>query len=295
MRMSRTDLAGVLAAAVGALALLALVSAAQAQVKPGSAEITRVTGRVEVRRQGQAQWAPAVVGARLGERDEIRSFQGGSAELKLPDASTLLLSENSRLVVNKLEFDSQGQGRTALFHLAVGKVRAVITRAAITLVRARQSNFAISTPTAVAAARGTDMAVAHNPVGSATLVASLPEPPKGNPPEVGLVLCTILKTKGKTTFMTAGHMVLQVELGDCSLAVPIPETLELQLRSLDNPATLGSFLLTVVSVGVPPATVILALITGDGPALVLPIVDEPETSGVGSLGRDLGVSTGPAP
>jgi hypothetical protein len=42
-----------------------------------------------------------------------------------------------------------------LLHLVVGKVRATIAQAAITLARARQSNFAISTPTAVAAARGT--------------------------------------------------------------------------------------------------------------------------------------------
>jgi hypothetical protein len=37
----------------------------------------------------------------------------------------------------------------------VGKLRAAISKASVTLVRARQSNFSISTPTAVAAARGT--------------------------------------------------------------------------------------------------------------------------------------------
>ncbi len=169
-------LSGILAVLAGAFVLLATVGSAQAQVKPGTADLVRVTGRVEVRQQGQTQWVPAVVGARLGERDEIRSFAAGSAELKLPDGSTLLLSENSRLVVNKLESDPQGQARTALFHLAVGKVRALVTKAAIALVRARQSNFAISTPTSVAAARGTDMVVSFDPARNATLIASLPEP-----------------------------------------------------------------------------------------------------------------------
>ena len=174
-------LSGILVVFAGAFVLLAVVGPAQAQLKPGTAEVVRVTGKVEIRHQGQTQWIPAVIGARLADRDEIRSFAGGSAELKLPDSSTLLLSENSRLVVNKPEFDSQGQGRTALFHLAVGKVQALVTKAAIALVRARQSNFAISTPTSVAAARGTNMVVSFDPARNATLIASLPEPAPSTP------------------------------------------------------------------------------------------------------------------
>ena len=96
-----------------------------------------------------------MIGARLAEGDDIRAFSGASAELALPDTSTVVLAENSRLLLTKLEFDQQNRSRLVLLHLAVGKVRATIVQAAITLARARQSNFAISTPTAVAAARGT--------------------------------------------------------------------------------------------------------------------------------------------
>ena len=96
-----------------------------------------------------------MIGARLTEGDDIRAFSGASAELALPDTSTTVLVENSRLLLTKLEFDQQNRSRLVLLHLAVGKVRATIVQAAITLARARQSNFAISTPTAVAAARGT--------------------------------------------------------------------------------------------------------------------------------------------
>lgn len=153
-------LGGALAALLGALVLLAAADTARAEMRPGTAEIKRVTGRVEVLRKGQSQWAPAAVGAKLAEGDEIRSFAGGSAELELPDTSSLLVAENTRLAVTKLVVDSQGQTRLSIFHLAVGKVRAVVAQAAIMLVRARQTNFAISTPTGVAAARGTDYSVA---------------------------------------------------------------------------------------------------------------------------------------
>src|SRR6266852_7873887 len=145
----------VAAVALGALLPLPLADSALAQQAPASAELKRVIGRVEILRKGQTQWIPAVIGARLVEGDDIRAFSGASAELALPDTSTVTLAENSRLLLTKLEVDRQNQTRVVLLHLAVGKLRAAIAQASISLVRARQSNFAISTPTAVAAARGT--------------------------------------------------------------------------------------------------------------------------------------------
>src|SRR4029077_11052419 len=135
---------------LGALIPMALVGPALAQQAPPSAELERVIGRVEILRKGQTQWIPAVIGARLVEGDDIRTFSGAQAELEMPDTSTALLVENSRLLVTKLEYDQQSQSRLVLLHLVVGKVRAAIAQTAITLVRARQSNFGISTPTAVA-------------------------------------------------------------------------------------------------------------------------------------------------
>ena len=140
----------------GLLGLLALTGPAQAQGKPATAQLTRVTGPVEILPRGRTVWVPAVVGARLAERDEIRTHPGGSAVLTLPDTSTLTLAENSRVLVTTLTFDAQAQTRNVLFHLVVGKVRAVVAQAALTMVRARQSTFTISSPTGVAAARGTD-------------------------------------------------------------------------------------------------------------------------------------------
>jgi hypothetical protein len=159
MRGSRTNTLRSLAAmALGLVLVLALPHPSLGQppwAAPPTAELTRVVGRVELMRKGQTQWVPAVVGAHLLEGDDIRAFSGAQAEIRLPDTSTVVLAENSRLLLSKVEFDQQSQSRTVLLHLAVGKVRAAIAQASIALVKIRQSNFAISTPTAVAAARGT--------------------------------------------------------------------------------------------------------------------------------------------
>jgi len=132
-----------------------------------------VIGRVEVLQKGQTQWIPAVVGAQLAEGDDIRAYAGAMAELALPDSSTVMLTENSRLLLTKMEFDTQNRSRFVLLHLAVGKVRATIAQAAVALTRARQSNFTISTSTAVAAARGTIMWVFTD--GDKSMMAVEPE------------------------------------------------------------------------------------------------------------------------
>ena len=218
----------VLAIALGALMTLALPRPAGAQQTPVSAELTRVIGRVEMLRKGQTQWGPAVIGARLVEGDDIRAFSGASAELLLPDKSTVVLAENSRLLVTKLEYDPQNQTRLVLLHLAVGKVRAAIAQASVTLVRLRQSNFAISTPTAVAAARGTIVWVYTDGQGSIVAVE----------PEKGVLLpsrvdCIPLKgvpaggpQKGQTIF--AGSQTT-----DCGAPTPIQP----QFLTLSNSAT----------------------------------------------------------
>jgi hypothetical protein len=166
------------------LVLLAAVPTAQTQTQTptqtGTAEVKRVVGRVEVLKKGQVQWLPVVVGARLSEGDDIRAYAAATAELGLPDGSSIVLAENSRLVITKLEYDAQNQTRLVLFHLSVGKVIASVTRTALSLVRARQSNFTITTPTAVAAARGTLFEVVHDPSNQVTRMAVLEEdgPPK---------------------------------------------------------------------------------------------------------------------
>ena len=249
---------------LGALIPLALVGPALAQQAPPSAELKRVIGRVEILRKGQAQWIPAVIGARLVEGDDIRAFSGAQAELALPDASTVQLAENSRLLMTKLEYDQQQQTRFVLMHLVVGKVRAAIAQTAITLVRARQSNFGISTPTAVAAARGTIVWVYTD--GARTLMAVEPEPGLRIQPRIECItVATSQQTKRQ--MVLAGYATT-----DCGPTVTATQ----QLMSLSNPATAGTPLLNapvavpanieqlVTSVGLEAATAPVSFSTTGG-------------------------------
>jgi hypothetical protein len=216
----------VAAVMLGALLPLALGDAADAQQGSASAELTRVIGRVETLRKGQTQWIPAVIGARLVEGDDIRAFAGAQAELVLPDTSTVVLVENSRLLMTKLEYDRQQQSRFVLLHLVVGKVRASIAQTAITLVRARQSNFAISTPTAVAAARGTIVMVGYDLLN--TLIAVQLE----NVPIQPRIECIPVARPDRRVLVRAGFFSTATQT-ECRAPTAIPP----QFLTLSNPAT----------------------------------------------------------
>jgi hypothetical protein len=251
MRGPRTNdtLRIVAAGVLGALLLLALPHPVLAQPTAPSAELKRVIGRVEILRKGQTQWVPAVIGARLVEGDDIRAFSGAQAELALPDTSTVTLAENSRLLLTKLEVDRQSQSRLVLLHLVVGKVRAVIAQTAITLVRARQSNFAISTPTAVAAARGTILWMFHD---GQTWMAVESEPRLRIQSRIECI--TLATTNRKRQMVLAGTTTMEC-------ATPVLTSPE--FLTLSNPATAGANLGAPV---VAPATAnIVSLITSTGP------------------------------
>lgn len=233
-------------AAAAGLLLLAMADSAQAQ-KRALAEVKRVTGRAEIQPRGQTQWVPVVVGTKLADGDDIRAYAGASAEIDLPDGSTLFLAENSRIVVNKLEFGSQGQGRTALFHLVVGKVRAVVAQAAISLVRSRQSNFAISTPTAVAAARGTIFEVVYDVVHQVMRVAVLVKDPLK---PIGIVSCTSFFNRFSSVLVREGLATLSGTEG-CVPPFPIELLPDASLvGTLSNPVAPGSPFFNPVTVPV---------------------------------------------
>jgi hypothetical protein len=254
----------------------ALVHPAAAQQAGASVELKRVVGRVEILRTGQHQWLPAVVGARLLEGDDIRAFSGASADLKFPDTSMVELTENSRLLVSKLAFDPQQQSRLVLLHLTVGKVRASVAQTAITLARPSQSHFAISTPTAVASAKGTIVWVFTD--GQKSLMAVEPESGK-NQPKIECI--TLDQLDRKRQLVLAGTWTT-----DCAPPVLTPS----QFLTLVNSATAGANLGAIVAV--PSSVNILALLSGpdlgDDSGVSFSVVNAPATGlpGPTSFGRN---------
>jgi hypothetical protein len=236
-----------------AVVLLAAWGQAEAQMKPASAEIVRVAGRVETQPRGQTTvWAPATVGGRLVEGDQIRALSGGSADLNLPDGSTILVAENTRFAVTKLDYDEQSRDRNAAFHVAAGKVRAQVSQAAVQLVRARQSNFTISTPSGVAAVRGTITIVAFNPDTNETMVFAFPS--GGESPAAARV--TYTTRGGVQVTVTGNNFVRQVGNNPPSRPTSVntlPAAVQAALHAAANQATANSQTLISINLAIPTA------------------------------------------
>jgi hypothetical protein len=282
-----------LAALLVLVVLLGPSPGAFAQSQPGTAEAKRVTGRVEVLRKGQTQWLPVVVGARLAEGDNVRALQGASAELELPDGSTLMVAENSRIIVTKVQTDPQNQSRFMVFHLVAGKVVATISQATLTLVRARQSNFVITTPTAVAAARGTEADVSHDADKNITRVAVLQKDPshKG-PPSV--ITCSSFYDRFRTVVVTEGNYT---EVGTQGCQPPKSNTLLPDYNTLGTatnpiPATPQQIQQLSAPASPPPIFETPGVVFAPVQALLQPAapLSDVSAAGVVPIGVDLGAS-----
>ena len=239
-------------AIIGLVALLVLGAwgSAQAQMQPASAELQRVVGRVDVMPKGQAAWTQASVGARLVEGDQIRALANSSADLFLPDGSTILIAENTRFAVTKLDYDANNRDRDASFHVVAGKVRASVSQAAVSVVRARQSNFNISTPSGVAAVRGTIVVLAYNPSTQETLTYVFPSPGQA----ASAARVTFVNKGGQAVTVTGGSFTRQVGNNPPGAPQPIgnlPPAVQTALTTAQNTATQGSTELVVVSVALP--------------------------------------------
>src|SRR5262245_38200191 len=287
---------------VGLVGLLVLAAwgSAQAQMQPASAELVRAVGRVDVMPKGQATWSAASVGARLVEGDQIRALAGGAADLTLPDGSTILVAENSRFAVTKLDYDAASRDRDASFHVVAGKVRAQVSQAAVSLVRAGQSNFNISTPNGVAAIRGTVVISTFNPATQETVAYVFPSP--GQSPASARV--TFVNHAGQSATITAGQFVRQLgnqPLGAPTLVGTLPAAVPAALQTAQNVSTQGTNQLLVRNVILPTAeqtqNVVDTVLRGPGtivPALQT-ISNPPGTTTGGCSGCGQDVVTTPKP
>ena len=122
-----------------AVSLLSLAAVAQA------ASITKFKGLVEIKRAGTSEWVRLTdedLGA-LHDGDELRTGRASLAEIHLDDESVIQLSPMSNFALTKESHDGSEVG------LGAGRLRSLVKSAV-------SRNYAVRTPTAVAAVRGTD-------------------------------------------------------------------------------------------------------------------------------------------
>ena len=253
--MSKATARNVTVGLVGLLLLLAW-GQADAQLPAASAEVVRVAGQVSVLPKGQQAWVPAAVGARLVEGDQIRALAASSADLNLPDGSTILVAENTRFAVTKLEYDPQTRDRNASFYVVAGKVRAQVSSAAVQLARQRQSNFTISTPSGVAAVRGTVVTILTRSATQATPAETivLVEPSAGQSASAARV--NFISRNGQQVVLTGGTFSRVVGTGTPSPATPISNLAPAARAAIagtansntQNDPSLAGFAVTIINV-----------------------------------------------
>ncbi|OIO37801.1 MAG: hypothetical protein AUJ71_04430 [Candidatus Omnitrophica bacterium CG1_02_49_16] len=113
--------------------------------------ITAYSGDVRTRAKGTPEWHRAALKESLGEGDEIETGENGSLRLVLESGRIIELKANTQLTIKKFMVDPKTRQREDLLASSRGELRARIEK-----LKAG-SKFQVTTPTAVAAVRGTIM------------------------------------------------------------------------------------------------------------------------------------------
>ena len=125
------------------VALLLLPSALWAQ---GTLRVSSVSGQVQWRAASAKVFAPLASDAQIHAGDEVRTGPGAQAILTAPDNSYMVVSENSKLIVD----DFWTGNHKSIMNLMLGQVRFYIQK-----FGGRPNPYSVRTPTALIAVRGT--------------------------------------------------------------------------------------------------------------------------------------------
>src|SRR3989454_7725267 len=128
--------------------LLLLPSALWAQA---TLRVSSMAGPAEWRTVSSKPFTPLVSAQTVQVGDEVRTGAGAQLILEVPDGSYMVISENSKLIVE----DFWSGNLRSLVNLMVGKVRFYVQR-----LGGRPNPYRVTTPTALIAVRGTIFEIA---------------------------------------------------------------------------------------------------------------------------------------
>jgi hypothetical protein len=138
---------------VAVLGLLSLLpcAAADAQQPKSTGQVTALEGKVTVVHQGKSAAEPLTLRNPVFEEDIIETDRASKVRIILSDATVISLGEQSRLELKPFSHHARQQKRSNHLAVAWGLFRAIFKEITSSL------SAEVSTPTAVAAIRGTDL------------------------------------------------------------------------------------------------------------------------------------------
>lgn len=122
------------------------------KAQPVPANVIYVAGNVQLALANQ-QARPAAVGDALPMGAQVQTGEGSSATLQFADGATLVLEPQSQVVMDLLTRHQQTGMVNTRLNLLSGAAKSRVPK------REPRSNFSVSTPSAIAAVRGTDFRV----------------------------------------------------------------------------------------------------------------------------------------
>lgn len=133
------------------LGVLLMASTARPQSQERIGAVTAVEGQATVLRQGRFAPEPLAVQTPVFQEDIIETAVASKVTITLTDATVISLGERSRLELKQFLHEARQQTYTARLRILSGVFRTIVRK----LIP--QSAFEVTTTTAVAAIRGTDL------------------------------------------------------------------------------------------------------------------------------------------
>jgi len=118
-----------------------------------SGELGEIKGTVEILKDGETEWSPAVSEMPVQLKDRLKAAENSSYNLELDDGSVIFIGENTEASVEMLELTKESHN--SKISLWFGKIIANISKS-------KNTKMEVHSPTAIVAVRGTEFAVESN-------------------------------------------------------------------------------------------------------------------------------------
>lgn len=137
---------------------LAFPLAIPAQEPEARAVVVDLAGEVRSQAAGDLEWTAVEQGAQLEEGTKLHSGEGASALIEFPPGHRAKLHEKTVILLSQLDYGARREAENTTIHLAMGRILNSVKK-----LRSEDSEYAVRTPTTVAAVRGTVYEVGYDP------------------------------------------------------------------------------------------------------------------------------------